>query len=180
MIIIIRWHIYDWKKRRIDYGARMCEFLIVSSGFLVGYNYYKRAMPATYKSSCKYAYKHLRSFYPLHIINSLYCMFKFKRKFSLSDYEIFIFNFLLLKVWRSNNPALFPKSIHFNGIAWFVSVLLFCYFMSPFLLGGIQKINNSLIIFFIVAFIRLGIEELLKMEQLILWILVSIIVLLLN
>jgi peptidoglycan/LPS O-acetylase OafA/YrhL len=158
MIIIIRWHIYDWKKRRIDYGARMCEFLIVSSGFLVGYNYYKRAMPATYKSSCKYAYKHLRSFYPLHIINSLYCIHRYKKKFDLTDYEMFIFNFLLLKVWSNNRSF----AIHFNGLSWFISALLFCYFFSPFLLEGIQNINNSIIIFLIVSFIRVEIEELIK------------------
>lgn len=164
MIIIIRWHLYDWKKRRIDYGARMCELLFVSSGFLVGYNYYARAMPATYYSSFKYAYKHLRSFYPLHIINCLFCIFKYKKKFNLTDYAITIFNFLLLKVWRSNSSSLFPNSIHFNQITWFVSDLLFCYFLSPFLLGGIQKIYNSLIIFSIIAFIRVGIEVLIKNE----------------
>ena len=35
MILIIRMHIYEKKKRKIDYGARMSEFLFVSSGFLV-------------------------------------------------------------------------------------------------------------------------------------------------
>ena len=158
MILIIRWHINEKKQHKIDYGARMCEFLFVSSGFLVGYNYYKRAMPSTYNSSCKYTYKHLRSFYPLHIINSLFCIYKYKRKFNLTDYEMFIFNFLLLKVW--SNKSTF--AIHFNGITWFISALLFCYFLSPFLLGGIQNINNSVIIFSIVAFIRVGIEELIK------------------
>jgi peptidoglycan/LPS O-acetylase OafA/YrhL len=80
MILIIRMHIYEWKQRKIDYGARMCEFLFVSSGFLVGYNYYKRTMQPTYYISCKYTYKHLRSFYPLHIINSLYCIYRYKKK----------------------------------------------------------------------------------------------------
>ena len=80
MILIIRKHIYKWKQHKIDYGARMCEFLFISSGFLVCYNYYKRAMPPTYNSSCKYTYKHLRTFYPLHFINSLYCIYRYKKK----------------------------------------------------------------------------------------------------
>lgn len=84
MILIIRWHIYKWKYPiRIDYGARMCEFLFVSSGFLIGYNYNEITMPATYHTSCKYTYKHLRSFYPLHIINSLYEIHIRKRNFNL-------------------------------------------------------------------------------------------------
>ena len=91
MILIIKWHLYyGSKNKRLDYGSRMCDFLFVSSGFLVGYNYYKRAMPSTYDSSCKYTYKHLRSFYPLHIINSFYCIYLNKGKLNLTDYEMFI------------------------------------------------------------------------------------------
>jgi peptidoglycan/LPS O-acetylase OafA/YrhL len=116
-------------------------------------------MPTTYNSSCKYTYKHLRSFYPLHIINSLYCIYRYKKKkFDLTDYEMFIFNFLLLKVWSNDRSF----AIHFNGLAWFISALFFCYFLSPFLLEGIQNINNSIIIFLIVSFIRIEIEELIK------------------
>ena len=69
----------------------MCEFLFVSSGFLIGYNYYERTMPATY-----------------------------------------------------------------------ISALLFCYFLSPFLLGGNKNIKNSLIIFSFVAFFRVGNEEIIR------------------
>lgn len=65
-------YIYKWKQHKIDYGERMCELLFISSGLLFIYNNFKRAMPPTDNSSCKYTYKHLRSFYPLHIINSLY------------------------------------------------------------------------------------------------------------
>ena len=158
MIIIIRWHIYEWKQPKIDYGARMCEFLFISSGFLVGYNHFSREMPSTYYSSCKYTYKHLRSFYPLHIINSFYCIYKYKKKFDLTDYEMFIFNFLLLKVWSTNGSF----AMYFNGLSWFISALLFCYFLSPFLLEGIRNINNSIIIFLIVSFIRVAIEELIE------------------
>ena len=157
MILIIKWHLYyGCKNRRIDYGSRMCDFLFVSSGFLVGYNYYKRAMPSTYYSSCKYTYKHLRSFYPLHIINSFYWIYSYKGKFNSTDYEMLFFNFLMVKVWSRYNSF----AMGFNGISWFISALLFCYFLSPFLLGGIQNIKNSLIIFSFVALFRVSIEEL--------------------
>jgi len=165
MIIIIRWHVYQWKqprKYRIYYGARMCEFLFISSGFLVGYNYYKRPMPTTYYASFKYAYKHLRNFYPLHFINSIYWIyiryFFYKGKFTLTDYEMLIFNFLLVKVW-SSNPEF---GIGFNGISWFVNVQLYLYFLSPFLLVGIQNVKNSIIIFVLITFTRLGIELLIS------------------
>lgn len=165
MIIIIRWHVYQWKqprKYRIYYGARMCEFLFISSGFLVGYNYYKRPMPVTYYASFKYAYKHLRYFYPLHFINSLYWIYIryyfYKRKLTLTDYEMLIFNFFLVKVWSSKSEF----GIGFNGISWFVNVQLYLYFLSPFLLIGIQNVKNSIIIFVFIAFARLGIEILIN------------------
>ena len=113
-------------------------------------------MPSTYYASCKYTYRHLRAFYPLHTINSFYWICSYKSKFNLTDYEILIYNFLLVKVWSRRRHL----AGSFNGISWFVSALLFCYFLCPFLLGGIQNINNSLIIFSLVAFIRIGIEQL--------------------
>jgi peptidoglycan/LPS O-acetylase OafA/YrhL len=162
MFLIIRWHLFikiKYKiKYRINYGARMCEFLFVSSGFLVGYNYYKRELPSTYYTSFKYTYKHLRSFYPLHIINTFYSIYTYKDKFNLTDYEMLVFNFLLIKVWSRHSKF----ALCFNGISWFMSDLLFCYFLTPFLLGGIININNSLIIFSFVAFLRIGIELLIK------------------
>ena len=152
MILIIRSHFDESKIKKIYYGRRMCEFLFVSSGFLVGYNYYKKAMPATFYNSWKYAYKHLKTFYPLHIINSFYSIFTYKGKFNLTYYEKLIFNCLLVKVYVMG----------FNNISWFISVLLLCYFLSPLFLGGIGNINNSLIIFSLVVFIRAGIELLIK------------------
>ena len=49
MIKIIKWHVIIWEKKKIDYGARMCEILFISSGFLVGYNYYRKNMKCDYE-----------------------------------------------------------------------------------------------------------------------------------
>ena len=84
---------------KIDYGARMCEILFISSGFLVGYNYYKRRMPDTFNTSFKYVYKHLRTFYPLEVINVMYGVYKYKNKFGRSEVEIFILNILIMKTY---------------------------------------------------------------------------------
>lgn len=119
-------------------------------------------MPSTYNASGKYTYKHLRIFYPLHIINTIYLIYFYiyiiKKKFTLTDYEMLIFNFLLVKVW-SRKPEF---GMGFNGISWFINILLYLYFLSPILLVGIKNIKNSLIIFVFVSFIRLGIEILIK------------------
>ena len=68
MIMIIKLHIMPWPGKKIDYGTRSCEILFVSSGFLVGYNNFKKNMPCDYETSFKYCYRHLRNFYPLVFI----------------------------------------------------------------------------------------------------------------
>ena len=40
MYLIIRMHLYCNKTMPFDFGVRACEFLFLSSGFLIGYNYY--------------------------------------------------------------------------------------------------------------------------------------------
>ena len=122
-------------KKPIDYGARMCEILFISSGFLVGYNYYEKNMPCDYETSFKYAYKHLRTFYPLEFINTLYgYFFRPGKKYNLTEYEILISNLLMIKSWSRYTHF----ASCFNRITWFLSSLLFCYFLVPLLLKGIK------------------------------------------
>ena len=75
MITIIKWHISLWIEKPIDYGARMCELLFISSGFLVGYNYFKNPMDANYMQSFTYSYRHLKAFYPFYLINTFIDMY---------------------------------------------------------------------------------------------------------
>jgi peptidoglycan/LPS O-acetylase OafA/YrhL len=132
----------------------MCEILFICSGFLVGYNYYKRPMTPTYLSSFKYTYKHIRTFYPLEVINLIYGIYLYNKKINLTDIQIVLINILLIKAW-SRYTDLVCK---FIGFSWFLSALMFCYFLTPFLLGGINNIKNSLILFLFVSFIRISIQ----------------------
>ena len=157
MIKIIKWHIYKWQIKQIDYGARMCEILFISSGFLVGYNYYKIQITSNYETSFKYLYKHLRNFYPLLFINTIYGFYIFTnfKKLSLIEIEILISNLLMINSW-SRYSSLISR---FNGISWFLSALSFCYFLAPFLLNGIQNRKRSLRLFILIALIRITSEE---------------------
>ena len=158
MLAIIKWHISIWKEKPIDYGARMCELLFISSGFLVGYNYYKDPMEASYKISFNYSYKHLKTFYPLYLINTIIDIY-IHRHISinlLTFFEILIINILLVQSW-SRYKEFVPC---FNGHTWFLSVLIFCYFLSPLLLKGIKNIKRAIILFLIISSIRTISEEL--------------------
>lgn len=159
MIIIIKFHLFHWKIKPIHIAQRMVEFLFVSSGFLVGYNYYKRPMPNTFHQSFKYAYKRFRTFYPLELINLILYIFFIKNiklnQLNLTDIEVIIANILMIKSWSSYKFVFFS----FNGVSWFLSSLLFCYFMVPFLLCGIETLKKSIILFNLIAIIRIGIQE---------------------
>ena len=121
MLLIIKWHVIDWKTTPIDYGARMCEILFISSGFLVGYNYYKREMLDTFTNAFKYTYKHLRTFYPLELINIIHGVHMHKQKLNKRDIEILILNILLMKSW-SRYPYIVGC---FSGYSWFLSAFFF-------------------------------------------------------
>jgi peptidoglycan/LPS O-acetylase OafA/YrhL len=112
-------------------------------------------MPQTYQSSFKYTYKHIRTFYPLEVINVIYGIYVYNKKIDLTDIQILIINILLMKAW-SRYTRLVCK---FMGFSWFLSALMFCYFLTPFLLGGINNIKNSLILFLFVSFIRISIQK---------------------
>lgn len=153
MIKIIKWHVIKWKSKPIDYGSRMCEILFISSGFLVGYNHYKRNMSCDYEESFKYVYKHLRNFYPLLFINTIYGFCNYKRKIvnRITEIAILISNLLMINSWGRHSVLVSC----FNDISWFLSALIFCYFLVPVLLQGIKKIKNSLKLFLLVSFVVL-------------------------
>ena len=157
MILIIKWHIIPWKRRPIDYGARMCEILFIASGFLVGYNYYQKSLPCTFFFSFKYVYRHLRAVYPLIFINTLYRIFFYlnNKPIKLLDIEVFTINILMMVPWS----RYYSFTLSLNGISWFISIIYFCYFLTPFLLFGIKNIKVSLILLLTIDVIRISIEE---------------------
>jgi len=156
LIIIIRVHIHSHDKE-LFFAIRACELLFISSGFLVGYNYIDREVPKTFNSAFKYYYKHLRTCYPLYLINFLYGIFSHRKKikFDLTSVELFIINIFMLQIWSRYRTIV----SFYNGISWFLHDLLICYFLTPLLLNGIKSIKTSLIFFIIFSITRIMVEE---------------------
>ena len=156
LIIIIRVHIHSHDKE-LFFAIRACELLSISSGFLVGYNYIDREVPNTFNSAFKYYYKHLRTCYPLYLINFIYGVFSHRKKikFDLTSVELFLINIFMLQVWSRYRTIV----SFYNGISWFLHDLLICYFLTPLLLNGIKSIKTSLIFFIIFSITRILIEE---------------------
>ena len=156
LIIIIRVHIHSHNKE-VFYAIRACELLFVSSGFLVGYNYIDRNIPDTFIYSFNYYYKHLRTCYPLYMLNFLYGVIshRTKIKFNLTSVELFLINVFMIQVWSRYRTIV----SFYNGISWFLHDLLICYFISPLLLKGINSIKKSIILFIIFSLTRICLDE---------------------
>ncbi len=123
-----------------DLGARACEVLFVVSGFLVSYNHHGKSEDFSWKRSITYTKGKFIQMWPLHFISFLiyilasqYPLFEDKIQWIIA-----VLNLSFLQAWFRNEAIFFS----FNGASWFLSALLFCYFMTPLLQLLVKKIRN--------------------------------------
>lgn len=151
----IFWQHCGITKLPFDTGARICEFLFLASGFLVAYNYIDKEVPATWSESLRYLCQKLIRMWPLHLITFL-IVFLFRTPNPLSKTNLLTaaLNLSLLQAWSPDGKVFFS----YNGASWFLSALLFCYFMTPALLRFSRRTVHSTLYFVIIAAIRLLLE----------------------
>ena len=154
MLLLFWWH-SSIPRPTVDIGARTCEILFVVSGFLVGYNYFYRNVPATWNESVRYAAGKIIKFWPLHFVTTIFVMLTNPPPvFAVGDCYIVFLNLSLLQAWSNNVDIFFS----YNGVSWFLSALIFCYFMSPFLRKLARDVKVSGVLFVIVFFLRFCID----------------------
>ncbi len=135
----------------IDFGARGVEFFFVLSGFLTGIkiNYKELSL----QSCFSFLFHKLRKFYPLHVLMflisiPLVILYTDKDYFNLLITAFL--NVLLLQSWFDFSQW------SYNGVSWFLSALLFCYFSSPiisFICSNLSK-RKIIIITFLVYVLK--------------------------
>lgn len=158
MLLIVWWHIGK-PSGKIDLGARACEFLFVVSGFLVGYNYFHKGMPDKISFCFKYTFNKLKKFWPLHFFCLLaYMILNFRTcilGFNLQQIPTLLANIFLLQAW---SPDVGGVAFSYNGVSWFLSALIFCYFISPWLITFIKKKKVAIPLFIFIALLRVYID----------------------
>lgn len=121
------------------FGKWGVSVFLVLSGFVLMYSYYgkKRIEKASVFDNIKFAWKKIRGIYPLHIITTMaFVVFMF-----LGDHKTpvlpavcrIVLNMLLLQEWIPFTE----RSI--NGVAWYLCVSAFCYFVFPWILLFYEK-----------------------------------------
>ena len=63
-------------------------------------------------------------------------------------------NLGLIQAWSPNSLVYYS----FNGAAWFLSALIFCYFMSPAFMKLVKNVKKSTVTFLAIATVRIFIE----------------------
>ena len=154
VLLLFWWH-SPLAIRNFDLGARVCEFMFVSSGFLVAYNRMDKPNAARWRDSLVYLKAKLCAMWPLHLIGFLAWVLLDPESVQGADGAVkAVINIFLLQSWF-NDPELF---FAFNGVSWFLASILFCYFISPLLLKGLKTTRGAAATFLLVYAARLAVE----------------------
>ena len=148
-LLIFLWHA-DFPKPAIDIGARGCEILYLISGFLIAYNHFYDETDLR-KSLCN-ALKRYLKYLPLHLTTLIAAKIIIN-----NSYDLFatILNGLLLQSWAKDVYV----AMSYNGAAWFLSALLFCYFSGSVFMRYLRKYDGK-ILFSVTFLIRFLFEYL--------------------
>ena len=115
-------------------------------------------MVLTHLTPFQYAYKHLRLFYPYYLLNLFYGLYLYKQyiRINPTNLKLLIINLLLLANWSSHRLL----SRFYFGISWFLDNIFYCYSLSPFFVSSVNTIKNSIKLFILISFSRIGAEKL--------------------
>lgn len=143
-----------------DLCARMVEVLFLISGFCMAYNHYSLVQQdlTPFVSGWKIIRRKLPKIYPVHLVTFL-LQLCFVTTWSSLPWN-FILPFGLLNLTLQH--AWFQKTqFMFNNVSWFLSALMFCYFITPALTAvaaKAEKMRRLWLMFLILVLVRLYLE----------------------
>ncbi len=131
-------------------GAFGVSIFFILSGFLLTYNYLPKENEI--KNPIKFSLKKISKLYLLHILMLLIallytCVTGEQQENLIANIILKVF---LLQIWVPEGSFYYGP----NGVCWFLSVMMFLYFLFPFILKLIKKLKgkNALVITALIIF----------------------------
>lgn len=130
LIFIHHCYVIPWSYQN-GFGATGVTYFFLLSGFLLAYHYKRPIVENTFSYS-DFLIKRVSKIYPLHWIVALFFVW-------LTWDEVLgkaiPLNFMLLQSWF----PLYKVYFSLNGTSWFLSSIVFCYFVFPLLIRFFEK-----------------------------------------
>ena len=131
-------------------GSLGVQIFLVISGYLIAIRYSNKSFDNVWLDGLRYSWKKIKKFYLLHILTLI--LFIGQRLYSHIEFSpiSLILNITLTQAWYP------PFGNDFNGVAWFLSVMVVIYFLVPFTVNFMSKKNTSqlLILLAVIFFFR--------------------------
>lgn len=128
------------------WGPYGVSIFLVLSGFLMSYHYGSKCerLPRGIVSRLRYAYQKIKKLYPLHIVMLVFAAFanyiSFRNEVVWGKFGLkFLLNLLLIDDWFPRND-IFSQ---FNIVTWYLSAMVFLYFLFPILIRLAVKISKK-------------------------------------
>ncbi len=129
-----------------QFGCWGVSVFLVLSGFVMTYTYYEKELSTSVKDCFSFSKKKISRLYPLHILTMVFALFFIGRELYY-EYSVkklglalgkVILNVFLVQSWVPTDRSYFSL----NGVAWYLSVCVFIYFMFPIVLKRVKKIKS--------------------------------------
>ena len=141
--LLIFHHHYFTHPQIVQFGTFPVAFFFILSGFVMAVGYEHKVCSVSFDYN-NYLKRRLIKILPLNLFClTLYCILPIygditSRHFELNRYFYYIIDALLVQSWIPIREIYFSG----NAVAWFLSSILFCYLIFPYLLRFLKGIKG--------------------------------------